>query len=42
MATAVTTQNYFLRNEPTLVRDHDYLMDYFSNFAKPLYSYTES
>ena len=42
IATEVTQPNYFLRNEPALVRDHDYLMDYFSNYAKPLYIYTKS
>lgn len=42
IATAVTPPNYFLRNEPALMRDYYYLMDYFSNYAKPLNSYTKS
>ena len=42
IAMAGSPPNYFLRNEPALMLDHDYLIDYFSNYAKAFYNYTKS
>ena len=40
MATAVTPPNYLLRNDPALVRVHDYLTDYRSKLRHTVMNHT--
>ena len=42
MATVVTPPNYVLRNEPALVRGHDYLTDYLSKLRQTVMNHTTS
>ena len=42
MATAVTTPNYLLHNEPALVRGHNYLTEYLSKLRQTVMDHTRS